>query len=201
VAVTFPRSDLRTQVVASAVFVAFAVGIILFARSFRTVADEALAGEPEEVPRQPVPVRRGPLTPMSATTAKDLQAALLRVFGNNARGTPSVSYADYDRHPDRLQLTLALDDADLHAPGATPRALRRMRDVLETCYAGDMPWTWVLVTGTAPAPDRNGAPAESTVIRVQFSRDRLRRLDWAKATPDDLRAAAEQYWVNLDLGR
>jgi hypothetical protein len=138
---------------------------------------------------------------MSATTARDLQAALLQAFGNNTRGMPSVTYADYDRHPDRLQLTLALDEVDLHTPGATPRALRRMRDVLEACYAGDMPWTWVLVTGTAPGPDNDGTLGESTVIRAQFSRDRLRRLNWAKATPDDLRAAAEHYWVNLDLGR
>jgi hypothetical protein len=201
VAVTLPKSDLRAQVIAAAVFVVFAVGIILFARSLRTVGDEALAGEPEETPRQPAPPRRGPLTPMSATSARDLQSALLQVFGNNARGMPSVVYADYDRHPDRLHLALPLDDADLRAPGATTRALGRMRDVLETFYAGDMQWTWVLVTGTAPAHDQNGTLGESTVIRAQFSRDRLRRLDWRHAKPDDLKAAAEQYWVNLDLGR
>jgi hypothetical protein len=199
--VTLPKSNLRSQVIAAAVFVVFAVGIMMFARSFRTAADEALAQEAEDAPRQPVAPRRGPLTPKSATTARELQAALLQVFGTNARGMGLVTYADYDRHPDRIHITLALDNGELTAPGATVAALRRMRDVLEAFYDGDMQWTWALVTCTAPVRDKNGSPSESMVLRAQFSRDHLRRLDWAKATPDDLRAAAEQYWVNLDLGR
>ena len=198
---TLPKSGLRAQVIAAVVFVTFAAGIVVVARSFRTAADAALGPDGDEAPRPPAAPRRGPLTPKSATTAGELRAALHQVFGNNARGMALATYADYDRHPDRLHLTLSLDNGEVTAPGATPAALRRTRDVLETLYDGDMQWTWVLVTGTAPVRDRSGNVSESTVLRVQFSRDRLRRLDWAKVTPEELQAAAEQYWVNLDLGR
>jgi hypothetical protein len=199
--VTLPNSGLRAQVVAAVVFVTFAAGIIIFARSFRSAANAALGQDEEEVPRQPAAPRRGPLTPKSATNVRELHAALHKAFGNNARGMALVTYADYDRHPDRVHLAIALDDAQLTAPGATDAALLRMRDVLAAFYDGDMQWTWVLVTGTALARDKDGGLGESTVIRAQFSRDRLRRLDWSHVTAHEIRAAAEQYWVSLDLGR
>jgi hypothetical protein len=196
-----PKSGLRAQLTAAAVFVTFCAGIILFARSFRSSADEALGQEAEETTAAPPSTRHEPLTPKTATTAQELQAALAAAFGANARGLPSVTFVEYDRYPDRVYIALSLDDANLAAPGATTAALQRMRDVLEAIHDGAMPWTWVLMTGTAPVPDKNGSLSESTVIRAQFSRGHLRHLDWTHLKPSDIRAAAEQYWVNLDLGR
>jgi hypothetical protein len=197
--VTLPRSGLRAQIVATAVFTVFAVGLIVFARSLRSAADEALALDADEA-QQPAPPRRpGPLTPKTATTARQMHAALLTAFGNNARDMTCVTYVDYDRHPDRLHICFALDDADITAPSARVAGLARMRDILHAVYDGDMPWTWVLVTATAPVRDKNGGFSESTVIRAQFARDRLRRVDWDKFTAQDVQSAAEQFWLHLDL--
>ena len=195
---TLPKSDLRAQIVAAAVFVAFAVGIMVFARSFRSAADAALSQDVDDVP-PPTPARLAALTPQSAVNAVELRAALVKAFGNNARGIPCITYVDYDRHPDRLHITFALDARDLAAPGARPAALRRVREIVEAVRDGQMSWTWVMVTGTTAVRDKGGGVSESTVIRVQFLRDRLRRLDWKTATADDVRAAAEQHWMHLDL--
>lgn len=195
--VTLPKSGLRAQVVAAAVFVVFALGLIFFARSFRTAADAALMQEVDGVP-PPTPARLAFLTPQSATNAPELLAALLKEFGTNARGMSCITFVDYDHHPDRLHITFALD-TELTAPSARAAALGRIRDILRAIHAGEMRWTWVLVTGTAPTADKNGGMSEATVIRTQFLRERLNRLDWKKLSADDVQNAAEQYWVNLDL--
>ena len=197
---TLPTSSLRTQILAAAVFVTFAAALVVYARAFRASADAALAGDPVDAP-QPLPPLRVPLTPKTARNARELHAALLRAFGENSRGLSCVTYVDYDPHPDRLHITFALDDADPAAPGARPAALRRVRDLLEAVHDGDMPWTWVLVTGTAPVLDKAGATAESTVVRAQFRRDRLRRVDWPITAPDQVEPLAEQFWTHLDLAR
>ena len=196
--VELPKSDLRAQIVAAGVFLAFAVGIVVFARSFRGAADEALASEFEQTP-PPTPARLAVLTPQTAMNAAELRAALEKVFGKNARGVSSITFVDYDQHPDRLHITFALDARDLSAPGGRPAAHKRIREIVEAVYPGQMPWTWVMLTGTTAARDREGGVSESTVIRVQFLRDRLRRLDWKKVTAEEVRAAAEQHWAHLDL--
>jgi hypothetical protein len=197
--VTFPQSSLRTQIVAAAVFVAFAIALVVYARAFRASADAALAGDVAEEP-PPLPPLRVPLTPRSARNARELHAALLRAFGDNPRGSSRVTYVDYDPHPDRVHITFALDQADPADPAARPAALRRVRDLLEAVHDGDMPWTWVLVTGTAPVVDKAGNTAESTVIRAQFRRDRLRKVDWPNTTADHVEPLAEQFWTHIDLG-
>lgn len=196
----FPRSSLRAQAIATAVFVAVAMGLMMYARAFRGTAERALAAEPIEPdgpPRPPGFV----LTVKSAATARELQAALLQTFGNNARAMSCVTFVDYDAHPDRLHIAFALDDADATRAAAKDGALRRMRDLLEAVGDGEMRWSWVLVTGTARVPDRFDAVSESTVVRAQFSRERLRQVDWSRFTGDDVPALAAQFWTSADFGR
>jgi hypothetical protein len=139
------------------------------------------------------------LTPKTARNARELHTALREHFGNNARGESCITYVDYDRHPDRLHITFALDDADPAAKAARPAALKRIRDLLEAVHDGNMMWTWVLVTGTAATNDRSGAVSESMVIRAQFSRDKLAKVDWPHAAGDEVPRLAEHYWLCLDL--
>ena len=186
--------------VAAAVFVAFAAGLIAYAHAFRSVADDAAAGESGEAEAPLPPLPPGvELTPKTARNARELMTALSRRFGDNARGMPLVTFVDYDRHPDRLHVAIALDHPDPAAPGARPAALKRFHDVLESIRDGEMPWTWVLITATSGVRDKADAPSESTVMRAQFSRDKLRRLDWSHAGGDEIARLADQYWLCLDL--
>ena len=199
-ALTLPKSGVAAQIVAAVVFVAFATGLIVYARAFRTVADEAAAGESAEAEAPLPPLPPGvELTPRTARDAHELFTALSRRFGDNARGVPLVTYVDYDRHPDRLHIAFALDHADPAAPGSRAASLKRVRDLLECVHDGEMPWTWVLITGTSGVRDKSDTLDESTVIRFQFAREKLRTLDWPRVTGDDLPPHAEQSWLCLDL--
>ena len=199
----WPESSLRAQVAAAAVFVVFAVGLIFVSRQFHASADEAFSGEEAAARATPPSTRPAgvPLTPRTATNARELHQALETAFGKNARGVSFITYVDYDPHPDRLHITFALDDADPKRPGSERAALTRMGQILGAIHDGQMKWTWVLLTGTAQARDYKGAVDESTVIRAQFSRDRLRRPDWAKIRFEKLPKSAEQYWTYADLAR
>ena len=195
---TLPKSSLRTQILAAGLFVAFAAGFVAYARAFRASADASLAGETGVDPEPTTPLPES-LTPQSAQSARELQAALLKTFGNNSRGMSCVTYVDYDAHADRLHITFPLDDAEPNSPGAKRGGLRRMRELLDSIRDGQMQWTWVLMTGTSQARDKAGAASESTVIRAQFLRDRLRKLDWTHLTGDDLPGYAQHYWLYPDL--
>ena len=186
--------------VAAAVFVAFAAGLIAYAHAFRSVAADAASGEPAEAEAPLPPLPPGvDLTPKTARNARELMTALSRRFGDNARGMPLITFVDYDRHPDRLHVAIALDHADPAAPGARAAALKRIHDMLESIRDGQMPWTWVMITATSGVRDRADTPSESTVIRAQFSRNKLRKLDWPRAGGDEVARLADQDWLCLDL--
>jgi hypothetical protein len=189
--------------VASAVaFTVIVSGIVLAARFASQAPVEAGEGEvdPETglvtEPKGPLP---DPLTPATARSARELNAALLKRFGTNGRGMAFVTVVDYDPHPDRLHISFPLDELDAEAPTARTTGLKKARDLLASLRGGQMRWTWVLLTGTAPLREESGKVSEATVMRMQFSREWLDRADPDRLGPDDLKGAAEQFWLHPEL--
>lgn len=197
-----PRRSFVPQVITAVVFTAIATGIVVAARMAAEAPVEAdvAAGEAgaADVPTGPAP---NPLTPATARSPRELNAALLKHFGTNRRGMSFVTVVDYDAHADRLHISFALDEATIAAPSARAGGLRKAAEVLAALRGNSMKWTWALLTATAPAPDESGEPGETTVLRVLVARDRLRSIDWDQSGADKVQSAAEQFWLHPDLGK
>ena len=195
------KGSFGSQVVTAIVFTAIVSGIVLAAKlASNAPADDAdesagLAGEPVTGPPP------SPLTPETARNARELHAALLARFGNNSRGQTFISHVDYDAYADRLHVSFPLDESDVTTPTARAAGLKRVRDVLEAIRGTKLHWSWVLVTGTAPARDGEGVLADTTVLRVQVARERLAVLQWDRFAGDDVPGIAEQLWFHPDLSK
>src|SRR5215213_9277897 len=61
-------------------------------------------------------------------------------------------------------------------PGTPTRAqVKQLLDALHAVHAGGLQWQRLMLAGTAPIDSPGGRIAESTVVRVQFSREKLDR--------------------------
>ena len=186
-------SSIVAQLIAVGIFIAITVGLLFaYSRVFEPGAGEgaAMANSPQ---RRPSPPR------VPSDRVRDFYTRLRSTLGTNARGLPAVSAVNYDAATDRLHVVLSLDHT-LQAPAeARAAGTRRMLDVLRAYHAAGLGCTSVLITATAPAPGPSTNSAEVTVMRSQFSRDRLARADWPRLKGDDVPALAEQFWLYPEL--
>ena len=149
----------------------------------------------DEAPVEP----GGPTGAATRAKAKQLQGALQKKLGTNARGLPRVAHVDYEGWPDRLLVVFALDRNLLTMSPAEAAELRPMADVLREVHAAGLAWKWVLLCGTAPVEGPGGSVSETTVVRALFSQAKLGGVDWARLRPRDLEALAEQFTTESEL--
>jgi hypothetical protein len=184
-----PARKLPTQLIAVGLFVAITAGLLAaYARSFAT------EDGPEAVTSHTDPRRRA-----TVARARQFHAELRRQLGSNGRGLPVVSAVDYDPAIDRLHVIVSLDHTLDDPAEARLSGMRRVFDVLKAFQASDLSCNTVLVTATAPIPGQAGNESEGMVIRCQFPRERLDRVEWSRATPEEVPALAEQFWLYPDL--
>ena len=179
-----------TQLIAVGLFVAVTAGLLAaYARTFAT-------GEngPDAVTSPVNPSRRA-----TVIRARQFHVELRQKFGRNGRGLPVVSAVDYDDAIDRLHVIVSLDHTLDEPAEARLSAMRRVLEILKAFQASDLSCNTVLVTATAPIPGQAGNESEGMVIRCQFPKERMDRVEWTRATPEEVPTLAEQFWLYPDL--
>lgn len=191
-------SDKKTMWLQASVLILLAglayVMVAVYARGW----GQAVAATEEAGPDGQV-VAAGPPGAPTRTQVKQLHDSLRKALGSNARGLSRVASVDYDGWPDRLVVVFALDHNPVTMTAAQARELRPMQEVLRAVHAGGLQWRWVMLCGTAPVQGPGQQVAETTVVRVQFPREKLDRADWARLKPETLVDLADSFSAEPEL--
>lgn len=179
---------LPTQLIAVGLFVAVTAGLLAaYARTFGT-GEDAADSSPAD------PARRA-----NVARARQFHVELREKLGSNGRGLPVITAVDYDDAIDRLHVIVSLDHTLDEPAEARLSGMRRVLEVLRAFHVSDLNCGAVLVTATAPIPGQAGNESEGMVIRSQFASERLDRVEWTRATPEEVPTLAEQFWLYPDL--
>lgn len=191
-------SDKKTMWLQASVLIVLAglayVMVAVYARGW----GQAVAATEEAGPDGQVVAARPPGAPTRAQV-KQLHDSLRKALGTNGRGLSRVASVDYDGWPDRLVVVFALDHNPLTMTAAQAMELRPMHDVLRAVHAGGLQWRWVMLCGTAPVQGPGRQVSETTVVRVQFPREKLDHADWARLKPETLVDLADSFSAEPEL--